>query len=147
LKSSSIWEDPEIDPNYLDSPDDVARLVRGLRLIFKIAATEPLARRLDLDDKDPALDTQMHLNSDEELEEFVRNRVDTLYHPASTCRMALLKDGGVVDSNLKVYGIEGLRVCDASIFPSIVSGHTAAAVFAIAEKFSDVLKAELAASK
>lgn len=144
MKSSSVWDDPEINPkyyhiaafrfppdhppylhsSYLDAPDDLARLVRGLRLICKIAATEPLSRRLDLNDKNPALDTQLHLKSDKELEEFVRTRVETLYHPASTCRMAPLADGGVVDSTLRVHGLEGLRVCDASIFPSIVSGHT-----------------------
>jgi choline dehydrogenase len=54
---------------------------------------------------------------------FVRERVDTLYHPASTCRMAPLEEGGVVDAKLKVYGVDGLRVCDASVFPWLVSGH------------------------
>lgn len=66
----------------------------------------------------------LHLKTDQELEEVVRERVETLYHPTSTCRMASLQDGGVVDSKLRVHGIRGLRVCDASVFPSIVSGHT-----------------------
>jgi len=70
------------------------------------------------------LDHQLHLKSDKELEEVVRERLETLYHPASTCRMAPLEDGGVVDAKLRVYGVQGLRVCDASIFPEIVSGHT-----------------------
>lgn len=70
------------------------------------------------------MDHMLHLKTDQELEEVVRERVETLYHPTSTCRMASLQDGGVVDSKLRVHGIRGLRVCDASVFPSIVSGHT-----------------------
>jgi choline dehydrogenase len=66
----------------------------------------------------------LHLKSDVELAQIVRQRVETLYHPACSCRMAPLKDGGVVDSQFRVYGISNLRVCDASTFPSIVSGHT-----------------------
>lgn len=54
----------------------------------------------------------------------MRERVETLYHPTSTCRMAPLEEGGVVDAKLRVYGVSGLRVCDASIFPEIISGHT-----------------------
>ena len=54
----------------------------------------------------------------------MRERVETVYHPASTCRMAPREEGGVVGSDLRVYGVQGLRVCDASVFPWIVSGHT-----------------------
>lgn len=98
--------------------------MRGIKLILKIAREEPLASRLDHSDKSPLLDHELHTKSDEELEEIIRERVETLYHPASTCRMAPLEEGGVVDSKLRVYGVKGLRVCDASIFPEIVSGHT-----------------------
>ncbi|KAJ7285268.1 hypothetical protein C8J57DRAFT_1671770 [Mycena rebaudengoi] len=85
--------------------------------------------------------------TDEEVWELVKERVETVYHPTSTCRMAPAEENGVVDSKLRVYGIKGLRVCDASIFPWIVSGHTAGACLAIGEKFSDDLKAEFRASK
>lgn len=95
-----------------------------MRLILKISKQEPLPSRLDLDDPSPLLDNSMDKKTDEELEDIARERVETLYHPTSTCRMAPLEDGGVVDSKLRVYGIKGLRVCDASIFPEIVSGHT-----------------------
>lgn len=98
--------------------------MRGIKLILKIARTEPLASYLDHEYKNPELDHNTHLKSDEQLEQLIKDRVETLYHPASTCRMASLLDGGVVDSNLRVYGVQQLRVCDASIFPSIVSGHT-----------------------
>ena len=69
-------------------------------------------------------DHKLHLKSDSEIEAVVRDRVETIYHPTSTCRMAKKEDGGVVDGQLRVYGVDGLRVCDASIFPTMVSGHT-----------------------
>ncbi|PPQ94473.1 hypothetical protein CVT25_001106 [Psilocybe cyanescens] len=147
LKSADPFEDPVMDPQYLSAQEDVERLKRGLKLILKISKQEPLKARLDLNDPSPLLDSKMDEKTDEELEEIVRERVETLYHPASTCRMAPLKDGGVVDSSLRVYGIKGLRVCDASIFPEIVSGHTAGAVLASAEYLSDIIKAEIQASK
>lgn len=109
---------------YLSAQEDVEKLKRGIKLILKISKQEPLADRLDLNDPSPLLDSKMDEKTDAELEEIVRERVETLYHPASTCRMAPLEDGGVVDSSLRVYGIKGLKVCDASIFPQIVSGHT-----------------------
>ncbi|RDB25944.1 Alcohol dehydrogenase [acceptor] [Hypsizygus marmoreus] len=142
LKSSSPWDNPIMDPRYLQAPEDVQRFIRAIKLICKIARTEPLASRLDQENKNPLLDHQLHLKSDEELTDVVRERLETLYHPASTCRMAPLQDAGVVNSQLRVYGLKGLRVCDASIFPTIVSGHTAGAVLAIAEKLSDMIKEE-----
>ncbi len=80
--------------------------MRGVKLALKIARTEPFAGNLDLEDRDPLLDSGLHEKSDEELAELVRKRVETLYHPACTCRMAPLEDNG------------------ASIFPEIVAGHT-----------------------
>jgi len=79
---------------------------------------------LDGNFKRQDLDHELHLKSDEELIELIKERVETVYHPASTCRMAPANERGVVDSQLRVYGIHGLRVCDASIMPWIVSGHT-----------------------
>lgn len=76
------------------------------------------------EDKNPLLDHGLHKLTDAELEDEVRERVETLYHPTSTCRMAKLEDEGVVDPSLKVYGLENVRVADASIFPRIVAGHT-----------------------
>lgn len=75
-------------------------------------------------DLDPLLDHVLHTEDDLNLEAVVRERVDTLYHPTCTARMAPLEHGGVVDANLCVHGIDGLRVVDASVFPTIVSGHT-----------------------
>ncbi|KAF5382119.1 hypothetical protein D9615_004436 [Tricholomella constricta] len=147
LKSSNPWDHPIIDPRYLEQHEDVEKLVRGVKLLFKVARTEPLASRVDHKATNPLLDHGLPQKSDEELGDIIRERVQTLYHPASTCRMAPLQDAGVVDSQLRVHGIQGLRVCDASVFPTIVSGHTAGAVYAIAEKLSDMLKAQYAVEK
>ncbi|GLB40331.1 putative GMC oxidoreductase [Lyophyllum shimeji] len=147
LKSANSWDDPIMDPRYLEEPEDVEKLVRGVKLLYKIARTEPLASRIDHEDKNPLLDRDLLRKSDEELGDVVRQRVQTLYHPASTCRMAPAEDGGVVDAQLRVHGVAGLRVCDASVFPTIVSGHTAGAVLAIAEKLSDMLKEQYSQEK
>ncbi|KAG6856908.1 hypothetical protein H0H87_012490, partial [Tephrocybe sp. NHM501043] len=142
LKTNDPWDNPIMDPRYLTEPEDLKKLVRGLRIILKLSKTEPLASRVDHTNKDPLLDHDLFNKSDEELADIVKARLSTLYHPAGTCRMAPLQDGGVVDSQLRVYGVQGLRVCDASVFPIIVAGHTAGAVFAIAEKLSDIIKAQ-----
>ncbi|KAG6856903.1 hypothetical protein H0H87_012485 [Tephrocybe sp. NHM501043] len=143
LRSSNPFDFPTVNPNYLKEPEDAAKLVRGVRLLLKIAQTEPLAGYLDQGFLRSDLDHGAHLKSDEELLELVKERVETVYHPASTCRMAPNEVNGVVDSQLRVYGIQGLRVCDASIFPWIVSGHTAGACYALGEKLADVLKGSI----
>lgn len=142
LKSNDPWQQPSVNPNYLQNPEDMWKLVRGVRALLKIAHTEPLARYLDHTNARDDLDHRLHLKSDAEIAELVKDRLETVYHPTSTCRMAPREEGGVVDAKLKVYGIHGLRVCDASIFPSIISGHTAGGCFAIAEKLADDMKAE-----
>lgn len=146
--------------SYLQNPEDMWKLVRGVRTILRIAQVEPLAAHLDHTNNQEDLDHQLYLKSDGEIAELIKDRVETVYHPTSTCRMAPREEGGVVDAKLRVYGIHGLRVCDASIFPSIISGHTvriiiditpskiliarvkAGGCFAIAEKLADDMKAE-----
>ncbi|KAK0469690.1 uncharacterized protein EV420DRAFT_57385 [Desarmillaria tabescens] len=147
LKSPSPFEDPVIDPRYLQSEADLKRLVRGFKLCLKISQTEPLAALLDQNCEDAELDHRQRTKNDAEIEGVIRSRMETLYHPTSTCRMAPLKEGGVVDVSFCVYGIKGLRVCDASVFPSIISGHTAGATFAVAEKLSDIMKRKLSETK
>jgi len=145
LNSTNPFAHPRVNPNYISTHDDLAKFVRGMRLCHKVAQQKPISSLLDHECDRPDLDHHLHLKSDAELEEIVRERVETVYHPTSTCRMAPLDQGGVVDSELKVYGVDGLRVCDASIFPSIVSGHTTGACYATAEKLADQIKAEFEA--
>lgn len=95
--------------------------VRGLRAAIRIAHTAPMNSVTDVDNTHPQLDHHFSLLSDAQLADIVRDRVETLYHPVGTCSMG---PEGVVDSNLRVKGIQGLRVCDASVFPKLVSGHT-----------------------
>ncbi|KAJ7928754.1 hypothetical protein B0H13DRAFT_2311060 [Mycena leptocephala] len=134
LTSAEPWALPSVNPNYLQSPDDLEKLVRGFRLTTKIAHAEAMDAYLDHSDTSPELDHAIHLKTDDELRE--------LYVPDGASG-----DNGVVDARLRVYGIQGLRVCDASIFPWTISGHTAGGCLAIAEKLADEMKAEFRASK
>ena len=100
-------------------------LKRGVRLLGRIASTEPIASMVDpAGDRDPQLDHGFAALDDAALEAGIRRKAETLYHPACTARMAPEEEGGVVDPLLRVYGIPNLRVVDASVFPTIVSGHT-----------------------
>lgn len=146
LKSNDPFDSPAIDPRYLSTQHDVQVLVKGVKALFRVVGTEPLASKvLDRNgDNNSELDHHLRNATTAEMEEFVRQRVNTLYHPTSTARMARREDGGVVDEELKVYGVRGLRVVDASIFPTIPAGHTAAPTLAVAEKMADVIKGEYA---
>jgi len=95
-------------------------LVKGIKALLRVTQAEPLASKVvgRSRDDDPTLDHHLYKATTEEIEEFVRQRVNTLYHPTSTARMARREDGGVVDEELKVYGVWGLRIVDASIFPT-----------------------------
>ena len=116
---------------YFATQHDATVLVRAARLIAHIVNTPPFAALLDPSgaaDKTGLLNHNLAQQSDAEIEAIVRDRVETLYHPTCTARMAPREDGGVVDPLLRVHGVEGLRVCDASVFPTITSGHTVSVV-------------------
>ncbi|OJA08249.1 hypothetical protein AZE42_02073 [Rhizopogon vesiculosus] len=138
LKSADPWDDPILDPSYLKTKHDIDALVRGVRAAFKIAHTAPMTSITDVQNAHPLLDHHFSRLSDAELADIIRDRVETDYHPMSTCSMG---PGGVVDSDLRVKGTQGLRVCDASVFPTLVSGHPTGAVIATAEKLADAIKA------
>ena len=99
--------------------------------------------------ENPALGTTVTVveQAQARLEALVRDRVETLYHPACSARMAPRAEGGVVDARLRVYGVAGLRVCDASVYTEIVSGHTAGACFALGEKLAEEILVEVAAER
>jgi choline dehydrogenase-like flavoprotein len=134
LRSADPLAPPRIDPNFLADPDDVQRLVRGFRVMRDILAQPALAgfRGRELANSAAAC-------SDAEIEAFIRAHADTIYHPVGTCRMG--SDAlAVVDDELRVHGLENLRVVDASIMPGIVGGNTNAPVIMIAEKAADLIK-------
>lgn len=134
LASSDPLRAPRIDPAYLSRDADLALLIRGYRWARAIAATEPLARELQAEVAPGA-----HRATDAELADEIRLRCHTVFHPVGTCKMAPGADG-VVDARLRVKGVAGLRVADASIMPSITGGNTNAASLMIGEKCADLMR-------
>ena len=128
---------PVIDPNFLDDERDIAALRKGVRLSHRIVQSPALAV-YDPKDRYP-----IDLDDDAQLDELIRNRADTVYHPVGTCRMGG-DEGSVVDPKLKLRGIEGLWVADASVMPRLVSGNTNAPSIMIGERCADFVEAELA---
>jgi len=126
---------PLIDPNFLGERDDAQRMVRGFKLMRHILSQPVLASH---GGKESAASSQAL--SDLQIEQFIRDHADTIYHPVGSCRMG---NGtlDVVDAQLRVRGLKGLRVVDASIMPRIVGGNTNAPVIMIAEKAADMIRA------
>ncbi|MBE7426930.1 MAG: choline dehydrogenase [Burkholderiaceae bacterium] len=138
LASADPTAAPRIDPNFLAEPEDVQRLVRGFKAMRTILSQPALSGYGGRE-----LAASAAARSDDEIEAFIRAHADTIYHPVGSCRMG---PGAldVVDSQLRVHGMQGLRVVDASIMPRIVSGNTNAPTIMIAEKASDLIKAAAA---
>ncbi len=134
LASADPMAAPLIDPNFLADADDMARMVRGFKLMRTIL-TQPALAKFGATELRRTADAQ----TDAEIETFIRSQADTIYHPVGTCRMGN-SDCDVVDSRLRVHGIEQLRVVDASIMPRVVSGNTNAPTIMIAEKAADMIK-------
>ncbi|WP_296510812.1 choline dehydrogenase [Rhodoferax sp.] len=135
LASKDPFAAPLIDPNFLADRADVERLVRGFKRMRALLQQPALARLGGRETPKSA-----HATSDMAIEQFIRDNADTIYHPVGSCRMG---NGplDVVDHALRVRGIQGLRVVDASIMPRIVSGNTNAPTIMIAEKAADMIKA------
>ncbi len=138
IKSADPSAAPEIRINYLATETDRTANVEGLKILRKILAA-PALKPFSVEEVEPG----PKVVSDEDLLAFCRQRGSTVYHPTSTCRMG--NDPlAVVDQSLRLRGIEGLRVVDASVMPDLVSGNTNAAVIMIAEKAADMILQEAA---
>jgi choline dehydrogenase-like flavoprotein len=134
LGSSDARKAPNIDPAFLEHEDDLATMVKGFRMTRRLMDAPALAslRHRDLFTAD--------VHTDEEIRRVLRERVDTVYHPVGTCKMGI-DPMAVVDPQLRVRGIGGLRVVDASIMPSLIGGNTNAPTIAIAERAVDLIRA------
>lgn len=126
---------PSIQPNYLSAEEDCRVVVNAIKVARKIAAAKPLAEVIT----EEYIPGEAYA-SDRELLEAARQYSQSIYHPAGTCKMGH-DDLAVVDDELRVHGLKGLRVVDASIMPTIVSGNTNAPTIMIAEKAADLIKA------
>ena len=138
LASNNSQELIKIHPNYLATELDQHTAIAAIRVARDIA-NAPALRGLVSDEHEPG----WHLQSDHELLDFARQRSATIYHPSGTCKMGLVEDeSAVVDTRLKVHGVQGLRVVDCSIMPTLISGNTNAAAIMIAEKAADMIRAD-----
>ncbi len=132
LNSPDPLAAPRIDPNFLADESDMETLLRGFKLsrqILEAPAFDPIRGKLLYLDK---------VHSDDEIRAEIRQRADTVYHPVGSCKMGV-DEMAVVDPSLKVRGLEGLRVADASIMPTIIGGNTNAPAIMIGEKASDMI--------
>jgi choline dehydrogenase len=128
LRSSDPQAAPVIDPRYLSDPADVKTLAAGVELARTIAQAPAFA---------PLNDGEI-VPGEADIEGFIRSQASTLWHPAGTCKIG--QDSmAVVDPQLRVHGVEGLRVADASVMPTVTSGNTVAACFMIGEKLADLI--------
>ena len=135
LAGNDPYAAPLIDPNYLSDPDDLAVMIKGVKLVhrlLKAPALEPY-RKQELYTAD--------VKTDADWERHIRERADTVYHPIGTCKMG--KDSmAVVDPHLRVHGFEGLRVVDASVMPTLIGGNINAPTIMIAERAADWIKSD-----
>ncbi len=148
LRSADPRHKPLIDPGYLANPADLEALVKAVVMVRDIAGRKPLRKMCAAEEAPGA-----GLRTDDDIRDFVRRDVTTIYHPVGTCSMSgdarvdASRLAGVVDTELRVRGVQGLRVVDASVMPTVPRGNTNAPTIAVAERAADMIsgRAPLAA--
>ena len=133
LQDGDPMSAPGIDPGFLSQADDLDVLTKGAKMTRAILRAPAMAHQLG---KEFYLPDDL---DDAEWHQHIRARADTIYHPVGTCRMGS-DEGSVVDTNLRVRGVQGLRVIDASVMPRLISGNTNAPTIMIAEKAADLIR-------
>jgi choline dehydrogenase len=135
LRSDDPCSAPVIDPAYLSEPSDLETLVAGVRTAREIVECQPLAGHT-AGERTPG----PHVDDDEVIREWIRAGVVTAYHPSCSCAMGG-SDDAVCDPDLRVRGVDGLHVVDASVMPKAPRGNTNAPTIAIAERAADLIRA------
>ncbi|KAF9808497.1 hypothetical protein IEO21_07876 [Rhodonia placenta] len=135
INSSDIFEYPIIDPQYLSNNADLVMLREGLRFCRSLGNTAPLSAAM-AEEISPGSSVQ----SDEQWETWLAQNSYTEYHPSCSCAMLPQTQGGVVDANLRVYGLTNVRVADASVFPFQFSAHLQAPVYGLAEQAAELIR-------
>jgi choline dehydrogenase-like flavoprotein len=128
---------PAIDPNFLGERSDLDTMVAGFKTTRRLLDA-PALKALQTADVFTA-----GVESDDDIRKVLRERVDTVYHPIGSCKMGVNDPMAVVDPELRVYGLDGLRVVDASIMPTLIGGNTNAPTIMIGEKAADMIRAEM----
>ncbi len=133
IKDNNPDTAPVVDPNYFNHPDDLEEMVAGFKMAQRLMQAPAIAEFVTKDV------FSAHVQSDDDIRVLLRQRADTLYHPVGTCKMGV-DNMAVVDPSLKVHGLQGLRVVDCSIMPSMIGGNTNAPAIMIGEKAADLIK-------
>ncbi|KAF8194646.1 mala s 12 allergen [Pholiota molesta] len=136
INSSSIYDKPVIDPQYFSHPADITVLRQGVKLARQIAAAPPLSNALGAE-----VTPGPTVQSDADIEAWLRTTVGTEFHPCGTCAMLPLAKGGVVNAKLQVYGTANVRVVDSSVFPVSFSAHLMSPTYALAEIGASIILA------
>jgi choline dehydrogenase len=134
LRSADPTWHPEIDPGYYADGADLDAMIAGYRTVYDVVGQAPMAKYI-AEPWDPASSNP----TTDDIVASITRRGETLYHPVGTCAMGTV-EGSVVDPELKVHGVEGLRVADASVMPRIPRGNTNAPTIMIGEKCADLIK-------
>lgn len=140
VTSANFTAKPRFDPNCLSSSYDLHGVAYIAKFLRTIAQTPPMSYAWTAE-YEPGLDV---VGTDEDWLEYARSNMASIWHPVGTCAMLPKEDGGVVDAELKVYGVQRLRVVDASIMPALVSGHIQSGVYGIAERAAQIVAEEWA---
>ena len=134
LRNNNPFADPVINPKFFSDESDLEPLIKGLKIARNLIGTE-IFRSYEAQEFMPG----SHVQTDNELGSYIRENAQTIFHPVGTCKMGV-DDMAVVDSQLRVHGINNLRVVDGSIMPTIIGGNTNAPIIMIAEKAADMIK-------
>jgi len=135
LKSNDPFEHALIQANYLTAENDIKAMREGVKIVRNVFAQKAMDPY-----RGPELQPGAHIQRDDQIDAWIRKNAETIYHPVGTCKMGTAGDEmAVVDGELKVRGVEGLRVIDASVMPTLVGGNTNAPTIMIAEKASDMI--------